>query len=344
MDFSLGRRTYITVVLLLALTGSVFAQRDTLVFNDGELVIGEIKSLDQNVLTIKTLYSKSDFTIKWDKIREVYTQTEFVIELSNDDKFFGSLMSKSAMDVGIWHDGALLSECKFLHIVTLNPLKDKFLNRFSASLDFNFTSTKSRHATQLNSRGMIAYNTEKWSTNLSASTIFSKQDDTEDNSRSDATLSFRYYLRSRWYPITSFALYSNTEQKLKYRFNTQLGMGHFFMRNNKAYWGLKLGANRNLEEYTNETPSRQSWEGFLGTELVLHNTGDITLTTILTFYPGITEKERNRVDYSLDVKFDLPLDFYIRLGGSLSFDNKPAEDAGKYDYDLQTGIGWKWNK
>lgn len=336
--------THLILAVICLLPAGVWAQRDTLIFTEGDMLIGEIKSLDQNVLVIKTIYSKSDFTIKWDKIREVHTQTEFIVELSNDKKYYGSLRSKSAMDVEIWHLGNILTECKFLHIVSLNPVKDTFLDRLSASVDLNFTSTKSRNAKQVNSRMFLAYSTEKWSSSFSGSTIFSSQDNTEDNSRSEATLTYRYFLATKWYPITSFALYSNTEQRLKYRFNTQLGFGHFFIRNNKGFWGAKIGANRNIEEYTNETPSRQSWEGFVGTELILHNAGDLTLSSALTFFPGLTEWKRYRSDFSLDVKYDLPLDFYIRIGGSLSYDNQPAEDAGKYDYDVQTGFGWKWNK
>lgn len=334
----------VVTLLFLFVTIDGFAQRDSLVFNDGDVVVGEIKTMDENVLVIKTPYSKSDFNIKWDKIREVYTETEFVVSLSNGDKYWGSLTSKSAMDVGIWHHGKELVECKFLHIVNLNPVAERFLDRFSGSIDLNFTSTKSRNAKQLNSRGNIDYKTNKWFVSTSYNTILSDQDDTESNSRSDGSLSYRFFLNNNWYPIAKFSIHSNTEQKLKYRFNSEVGFGRFFIRNNKGFWGAKLGVNRNLEEYTNETPSRKSWEGFLGLDLVLHNTGDLTLSTALTFYPGITEKKRYRADFSLDVKYDLPLDFYIRVGGSVNFDNQPADDAGEYDYDIQTGFGWEWNK
>ncbi|MCU4175343.1 DUF481 domain-containing protein [Carboxylicivirga sp. N1Y90] len=334
----------VVALLFLFFTVDVFAQRDSLVFNDGDVVVGKIKSMDDNVLVIKTAYSKSDFNIKWDKIREVYTETEFIVSLSNGEKYWGSLKSESAMDVGIWHHNNLLSKCKFLHIVNLNPVAEGFLDRFSGSIDLNFTSTKSRNAKQLNSRGIIDYKTEKWSFSTSYNTIISDQDDSEQNSRSDGSLSYRFFLKNNWYPIASFSIHSNTEQKLKHRFNSELGFGRFFIRNNKGFWGAKLGLNRNLEEYSNETPSRKSWEGFLGTDLVLHNSGDLTLSTAFTFYPGITEKKRYRADFSLDVKYDLPLDFYIRFGGSVNFDNQPADDAGEYDYDIQTGFGWKWNK
>ena len=59
-------------------------------------------------------------------------------------------------------------------------------------------------------------------------------------------------------------------------------------------------------------------------------------------YPGITEKGRWRIDGNLNIKYDLPLDFYIKLGGSLNYDNRPPEDASELDYVIQAGVGWEW--
>ena len=40
---------------------------------------------------------------------------------------------------------------------------------------------------------------------------------------------------------------------------------------------------------------------------------------------------------------DLPYDFYLKLGGTVNYDNKPAAGAGKTDYVVQTGFGWEWD-
>jgi hypothetical protein len=48
------------------------------------------------------------------------------------------------------------------------------------------------------------------------------------------------------------------------------------------------------------------------------------------------------VDFAFDTKYDLPLDFYIRLGLTLNYDNQPVEGAGETDYVFQTSFGWEW--
>jgi hypothetical protein len=60
-------------------------------------------------------------------------------------------------------------------------------------------------------------------------------------------------------------------------------------------------------------------------------------------YPSLTESGRVRADFVFDAKYDLPRDFYIQLGLTVNYDNKPVEGAEDRDYVFQTTFGWKWN-
>ena len=103
-----------------------------------------------------------------------------------------------------------------------------------------------------------------------------------------------------------------------------------------------MGVNNNLEKFLNESNSRTSWEGYLGTELNLYDVGDINLTFGYMGYTGLTKKGRYRADINFDLKYNLPLDFFIRTGISFNYDNKPANSASKTDYVIRSGIGWEW--
>jgi hypothetical protein len=74
----------------------------------------------------------------------------------------------------------------------------------------------------------------------------------------------------------------------------------------------------------------------------MFNTGDLSLKTTTTTYPSMTEEGRIRVDFNFDIKYDLPLDFYIKLGTTVNYDNRPVEGAADLDYVIQSGIGWEW--
>ena len=47
---------------------NLFAQTDTLIFKNGNMVVGEIKSMSRGVIQIETDYSDSDFMIEWEKV------------------------------------------------------------------------------------------------------------------------------------------------------------------------------------------------------------------------------------------------------------------------------------
>src|SRR5262245_31780504 len=52
---------------------------DSIILKNGDVIVGEIKSMDKGVLTIETDYSKSDITIKWSGIKEIYSTSHFMI-------------------------------------------------------------------------------------------------------------------------------------------------------------------------------------------------------------------------------------------------------------------------
>lgn len=81
----------------------------------------------------------------------------------------------------------------------------------------------------------------------------------------------------------------------------------------------------------------------ISTFLNIYDVEDFDLNTDLKFYPSLSEKGRIRTDYNLTLKYDLPLDFYIKLGFSLNYDNKPAISGNEVDYIFTSGFGWEFN-
>jgi hypothetical protein len=185
----------------------------------------------------------------------------------------------------------------------------------------------------------------RWNLEFKYNTLFSRQDETEDIKRFEGGAGFRYFMRNDWYPLVSVNFLSNTEQKLDLRATGKIGMGKYVIHTNKAYWGFNLGANHNNEIFSDEiTENRESWEGFMGSELNMFNIGDLDLLTSIFAYPSFTEKRRWRIDYIIDTKYEMWFDddFYIKLSFNLNFDNQPAEGASPADYVFHTGFGWEW--
>jgi hypothetical protein len=333
---------YFYIVLLLFSNLFASAPIDSLIFKNGDVMVGEVKSMDRGVVIIETDYSDSDFQIEWAEIKKIKTQSIYMVTLEDGRKYYGSLSTTPELTITIIAGGTILVECPIKDIVHLGQYKTKYLDRISASIDIGFSLTKANNLRQYNSRSSIGYRTRKWSTEASLNSLNSTQKDVEPIRRVEGAINFRYILPKRWYPTVTISTLTNTEQKLDFRLNAQIGMGRYIIRTNSSYWGASIGVNRNLERFSNETEDRNSWEGYMGTELNLYDIGDLSLLTNIVVYPGITEHGRWRSDFTFDIKYDLPLDFYIKLGFTFNYDNRPAEGADELDYVFQTGLGWEW--
>ena len=337
------KRLVIIQILILIGVIHVFAQNDSIVFNNGNVIVGEVKTLDRNILKIETDYSDDDFTIEWDGIKEIYTKTFFLITLTNGARYNGTLKSVEPGKISIITDEDTIVEVNNLDIVILDDIDQGFWNQIYASVDFGYDLTKANNLKQLSLRSNIGYIAKRWQLDGNFSSLSSKQDDVEDVKRIEGGLTFKYFLPHDWYPMVSIDYLSNTEQQLDLRSTTKLGLGKYVIHTNKSYWGFSLGANRNNENYSSPTvPDRKSWEGFIGSELNFFNVGDLNLLTNVIAYPSFTESGRWRTDFKFDAKYDLPLDFYVKLGYTLNFDNQPAAGSSKTDYVLHTGFGWEW--
>ena len=65
------------VLLLLATASPAFTQ-DTVTTATGEKVVGEIKKVEKDIVTIETPYSDSDFKIKWEQVVAIDSARQFM--------------------------------------------------------------------------------------------------------------------------------------------------------------------------------------------------------------------------------------------------------------------------
>lgn len=320
------------------------AQTDSLELNNSNTLIGELKSMNQGVAVMETDYSDSDFKIDWGEIKRVKTETEYLITTSRGDRYNGSLSGNVKDSIYILHQNDTLDSVKRDDIVFLREVKNTFLSKLSASLAVGYNFTKADNLSQFSIRSTFGYRAKRWSLNAHYNDIRSSQDDSKTVKRLDAALGYQFYLKKNWYTVTQVSWLSNTEQNIELRTLGKIGIGKYIVQTNSVYWGLQAGVTYNNESFNSqmtENTSQNSAEGFIGSELNLYDVGDVSLVTGAAVYPSFTESGRWRLDYKIDVKYDLPLDFFINLGFTLNYDNQPVEQSSKTDYVIQTTFGWE---
>lgn len=336
----------IFTLALLALFSFNMRAQDTLYLPDETVIYGEIKKMNSGTLIIETSYSDDDFTIEWLDIERIITTSRFLVTLDNNDRVTGRLVSIDDNSINIVPEEGPSFTSSFNEIVELQSLDNSFWSRVSASVDVGFNVTKANNLRQFNARSNIGYRADRWSGSFKYDALNSSQDSVATIQRRDTGLGFQYFPKRKWFLYGNLTWFSNTEQAIDQRFSAKIGAGRSLIQNNKARWGVLIGFQPLSEKFSNEVPDTQSTEAFIGTEWNLFDTGDLSFLGSIFAYPSLTEKDldgnsRFRTDITADIKYDLPLDFYIKTGITLNYDNQPAVIGNETDYVWTFGFGWE---
>lgn len=325
------------------------AQNDTLILNNGNLIFGEVKGLNKGVLEFETSYSDENFLIEWGSVEKISCVTEFMITTSDGTRYNGSIVSVGESKVGINNiDGYV--EVLTDEIVFLKSINKTFISRLSANVDVGFSYAKANNLTQFNGSGLLGYTSDLWQLSLVFNNLWSKQDNAATTERNSGGLTGDYFLPKDYFITSGVNYLTNTEQSIELRYILAAGLGKYIVHTNEAYWSMSTGVSYLNETYSPfeqndstlvKTPRSTETEWFLGTEVNLFNTGDFSFYLNGRVYKALGTDNRWRFDLGSNVKYDLPLDFYVKAQLNLNYDNFPAEPGKETDYQYSFGLGWE---
>ena len=333
----------IVLLCLLFYSGELAAQHDTLWVKNGNVLYGEIKDLTSGVLTMETPYSDDDFTIDYDDVTKLVLERRCVIVLVGGERLFGFLRSQEEGKVTVYSTEGTRNGLNLKQVTAIKVIKKNWIKRISGYIDIGFNLTKANNQRQLNMDGGVSYNGFKWLANTKLSSLFANQDNVELTQRTSIDIQVNRLVSDKWYILASGSYLSNTEQDLQGRYSGKIGAGRFLSITDKLLWGLGTGLNFNIESYDDSSLNKESMELFISSRFNMFDFKDLSLDTNVDFYPSLSERGRIRVDYNLNVKYDLPYDFYIKTSFQFNYDNQPPETASKFDYILTSGFGWSFN-
>ena len=163
---------FLFVALLFFIsTKKASSQIDSVRFSNGQLIVGEIKTMDKGVLEIETDYSDSDFLIEWKKVIWIKTESHFQISTVDGLQYYSTVKSlNDSVALIVAGDNSLLSlwaqedtseatviSIEIQEIVYLNAFDDKFKDRLSASIDVGLDLAKAKNLRTFTTRSSIGY-------------------------------------------------------------------------------------------------------------------------------------------------------------------------------------------
>jgi hypothetical protein len=321
----------------------MISQNDSIVLKDKSILRGEIKQLSQGVLTMSTSYSDKDFQIEFKKVTSIKTERKSLIILTGGRRRFGYLTSDGKGGVTVIYKKDVVEHFKLNEVVALNEVFEKFWNRLSGSIDFGVNLSKANNFKQYNLGGNIKYTDQSFLFTGNINIINSSQSNAVKTQRTDAKIDLLKFLKKNNFAIGNLSFLQNTEQAIHSRINPSIGMGRFLVNTNKYYFGISISYTYNIENYVDSSLNKTSSEALLSATFYSFGFQNIDIDTSLNIYPSLSEKKRIRTDFDINLKYDLPFDFYIKSGLTINYDNQPAVNGRDTDYIFTTGFGWEFN-
>jgi len=326
--------------LLMSSAAIAYAQKDVVITTSGDKLVGKIEKVEKDVLTLSTDYSDSDFKIKWDKIASIQSDRQFLVETFDGQRIVGALKPEVEKKVTAQVAGTSVQLPK---VASVEPIERSFFSRLDAGFDVGYSMTRANSAKQLSLGGNTIYRDEQNVDTAFFNAFRSSQSNAPKTKRWEIGNDFRHFLTRRWYANTTQNFLNSDEQQLSLRTTIGGGMGRYLLRSSSQYLALGGGLAWTNEKYTDPAvPTKDSAEAFVGTEFMTEKLKFADLVNRFTLFPSLTISGRYRANYTFDLKFNLPGDWYFRIGLYDNFDSRPPAGLSRNDYGWSNSFGLKF--
>lgn len=331
------------LVLFITLDTQASGKIDTIYFQSGDRITGEVKSLFNNHLKLST-DDAGTINVEWNKVDSVKVLNSMRILLQNGDVYYGKLLPAGKLRAcNIWSASADPRLTALGQIVALSPIEDKFVNRLKGSLSSGFSYTKASDIMQLNLNAVISYVANKNQIEVSYDALSTRQAEAETTQRQNGEFTFFRILPQNWFLLTRLTFESNTELQLDLRSGISAGAGKGLINNNRSLLYLSGALQGSKEDAQGGTT--YNLEGVLGADysIFIYESPEVSFNLSADLIPSLNDPGRLRSQVDSNLKWEIFNDFYLKWTFYYSYDSKPpSADAAKSDWAVSLlGIEYK---
>lgn len=337
-------------LFLLASTVRAKDKNDIIVFKNGDRLTGEVKRLEQGQVYFKNSSMYDTIRLDWEKIERIITDRTFIISLSDNERFVGTIekdptLIKGKEGLKVKTESGVL-RLEHAQIVEIRPLEGSFFRQFHVSVDVGSTLARAESQRTLTSSLSIQRYTELWNFTATADTQRNTREGVPDVSRNNLNLGAQFFVSRKWFVPAILQFQSSSEQSLDLRASFGGGLGRYFKRTNRTILFSLAGVVATRERYdptVTDTPRRKSLEAIAAVGFTTFRFDKTRFDTLFQVFPSISDPGRIRTDLRANFRFDIIGDLYWQANFYTNYDNRPPLGTRSTDHGLTTGIGWSFN-
>ena len=338
------RRFVILIAALSAISPTAIAasKTDVVVFDNGDRLTGEFKSLERGRLRFKTAATDT-ISIEWDDVAILKSDQNIQVETENGARYLGHLSAATDEKqlVVEMSSGPVVLENE--HVILMTPIEEQGLDRIDGDISAGYNFAKADEVTTTYVSVDLNYRTEARIFSLDFDSLFSDSSTNEPSQTSSLNLNYTRLLANRWMAGGVLTFEQNDELGLDLRTSIGGGGGRILQQSNNSAVSLtgglllsreKVGAGVADENYI-EAFATLTWDWFR------YDTPELDLTTSLQIIPNLTDSGEVRGEFEIEFKWEIIEDFFWALAISDSYDSKAELTGGEdNDYSIITSVGW----
>ncbi|MCA6422488.1 MAG: DUF481 domain-containing protein [Flavobacterium sp.] len=296
---------------------------DVLYLLNGDKLTGKIVSFEQGRLRFDA-QGPGNVYIKWYKIKSISGGSK-VYRVENDK---GEIFIGRIIENPISGEITVLSipkqELKLEHVIRIYPLETEWFKGFKGDLGGGVSYTKSSDVFRINAESNLYYVISKWRFVSNLSYISTSTRDSDFSERIQFTLQEFYTLQNKWFLYEQNSFNRNDELGIDAKISFGIGGGNFIVLTEKQKLKVFSGILQNFEKTIQRVKftSDIEWPLALQHNIYSFLHPNLTSSTSLTSFVGITEQGRYRFDASTDLTWEFVTNFKLELSFYYNYDNK----------------------
>ena len=340
-------RFVFTCLFLLLGPFQAIADTDVVVFDNGDRLTGEIKSLERGKLRFKT-DATDTISIEWDDVAFLSSDHNIQVELYDGRRYLGHLQLSADMKKISVKQGSAVLELAASDVVVMTPIEEQGLDRLDGDVTAGYNFTKADGVEQFTFGLDMEWRGEERSVGFALNSTTSNTDGSDSSQRHNATLDYKRYWPNRWLVSGFLSADRNDELGLDLRTSIGGGGGRILGQSNSyrvlVESGLQFSReNLSVAEDGTDEPDKDTVEAYfsLDWDWYRFDSPELDLSTSLDIIPNLTETGRVRAEFDISLRWEIIHDLFWQISVYDSYDSDPATDgAEQNDYGISTSLGF----
>ena len=228
----------------------LYAQKNTdvIVMKNGDRFTCEIKGLSAGVLSIKLSYVDGTIGVQWSQVAHLESNQLFLVHTESGDVYTGKIST-----TGVSNDPPIKIEIAEVpekakaeapakelevaqrNVIQLNQTSAGFWRRFDGAVNTGLLYSKGNESVQYNIGSQVAYNRERWSSQLNINSSFASNSNSNVTTRNQIDVSTLRLLRwNNWFYAGTGSFLQSSVQDINLQTTLGGGIGRYLKNTNRT--------------------------------------------------------------------------------------------------------------